>query len=124
MPEHAQDLGKVIADVRTRVGGPVWLVGTSRGTISAANAASRLTGPAAPDGIVLTSALMVGNRGQKAFVTRGAREQVVTVTGGPGTSRGAAGTIAVCEGRSPHGFVDQEEAVTADIARFIRGERY
>ena len=53
--QHAEDLGKVIADVRARVKGPVWLVGTSRGAISAVNAATRLSGSSAPDGIVLTS---------------------------------------------------------------------
>jgi hypothetical protein len=60
--QHADDLGKVIADVRARANGLVWLIGTSRGTISAANAASRLSDPMAPDGVVLTSALTVGSR--------------------------------------------------------------
>jgi pimeloyl-ACP methyl ester carboxylesterase len=50
-PQHADDLGRVIVDVRTRTNGSVWLVGHSRGTISAANAAARLSGPAAPDGM-------------------------------------------------------------------------
>ncbi|MES2048086.1 MAG: hypothetical protein V4447_06785 [Pseudomonadota bacterium] len=59
-PLHAQDLGKLITDLRVRTQGAVWLVGTSRGTISAVNAASRLTGSAAADGVVLTSALMSG----------------------------------------------------------------
>lgn len=63
--EHARDIGKVVADVRARSGGPVWLVGTSRGAISAANAASRLAGEAAPDGVVLTSAVMVGDPGAR-----------------------------------------------------------
>ena len=62
-PEHAEDLGKVIADVRARTSASVWLVGTSRGAISAANAAARLSGPAAPEGLVLTSAVMSGFRG-------------------------------------------------------------
>lgn len=57
---HAEDLGKVIADVRKRVPGPVWLVGTSRGAISAANAAGRLQAAAAPEGVVLTSPVTVG----------------------------------------------------------------
>lgn len=57
-PEHAEDIAQVIADVRRRSGGvPVWLVGTSRGTISAANAAARLKPPQAADGLVLTSTL-------------------------------------------------------------------
>lgn len=67
-PAHAEDLGKVIAGVRARTRLPVWLVGTSRGTISAVNAASRLKGDAAPDGVVLTSALMYGNQGNKYWV--------------------------------------------------------
>ncbi len=60
MAKHAEDLGKVIADVRTRTKASVWLVGTSRGSISAVNAAATLTGSSAPDGLVLTSALMSG----------------------------------------------------------------
>lgn len=68
-PAHAADLGLAVADLRTRVGGPVWVVGTSRGTISAVNAAARLAGPAAPDGIVLTSALTAGqSNARKAWV--------------------------------------------------------
>lgn len=63
--EHAEDLGKIIADLRARTPGAVWLVGTSRGSISAVNAASRLSGSSAPDGVVLTSALMSGQRGAK-----------------------------------------------------------
>jgi len=69
--DHAADIGMVIADVRARTKLPVWLVGTSRGTISAANAASRLTGPAAPDGVVLTSPVTSGNpHGRKAWVAQ------------------------------------------------------
>lgn len=60
---HAEDIGKVIADVRRRTNLPVWLVGTSRGTISAVNAASRLSGERAPDGLVLTSPLTSGRDG-------------------------------------------------------------
>lgn len=65
---HAEDLGKVIADVRARVKGRVWLVGTSRGTISASNAASRL---ADVDGVVLTSPVTFGTaRGRKAWTAQ------------------------------------------------------
>jgi hypothetical protein len=62
---HAEDLGRVIADLRARTKGAVWLVGTSRGTISAVNVAARNTGAAAPDGLVLTSALMSGQSSLK-----------------------------------------------------------
>ena len=162
--EHAEDLGKVIADVRSRTHASVWLVGTSRGTISAVNAAARLTGPSAPEGLVLTSTLTSGGPGRKSWVahtvfdlpleairvpmlvvghaadqcvrspaglmgditarTSGTREQVVTVTGGPGARAGASSGLAACEGRAPHGFVEQEAEVAAGIARFIRGGNY
>jgi len=65
---HAEDLGKVIAHVRARVKAPVWLVGTSRGAISASNAAWRL---ADIDGVVLTSPVTVGTaRGRKAWTAQ------------------------------------------------------
>jgi len=68
---HADDLGKVIAEVRARTGGQVWLGGHSRGTISAANAAARLTGSAAPDGVVLLSPMLVGDpRARKPWVAQ------------------------------------------------------
>ena len=59
--EHAQDLGKVIAELRARTKGPVWIAGHSRGSISAVNAAARLTGPAAPDGVILLSGMYTGD---------------------------------------------------------------
>lgn len=160
---HAQDLGQVIAHLRTRTQGAVWVVGTSRGAISAANAASRLSGPAAPDGVVLTSALMAGQPGarkpwveqsvfdlplenirlpllvvghaadscvrsppglmaQLAARTRSPRQQVVAVSGGPALP--ARRGLDACEGRTPHGFIEQEAEVAAGIARFVRGSTY
>lgn len=59
---HAEDVRHVIAALRKEANVPVWLVGTSRGTTSVANAAIRLKG-GGPDGIVLTSS-MVGNRAE------------------------------------------------------------
>jgi hypothetical protein len=68
---HAADIGEVVADVRARIGSPVWLVGTSRGAISAANAAARLDGPRLPDGLVLTSPVTAGKvGGRKAWVAQ------------------------------------------------------
>ncbi len=162
-PAHAEDIGRVIADVRRRTSLPVWLVGTSRGGISAANGASRLTGPEAPDGVVMTSPVTSGKIGAaKPWVadsvfsvplenvrmpvlvvvhaddtcirtppnlasditdkTNGSREQVVTVTGGPGSSGGDS--LEACKGRSPHGFIDQEAEVAAGIVRFVLGGAY
>jgi pimeloyl-ACP methyl ester carboxylesterase len=57
-PEHAQDLGAIVRWARGRFGKPVWLVGTSRGTQSAAAAALQLKDAALPDGLVLTSTIL------------------------------------------------------------------
>lgn len=53
--EHAQDIAQVIDSLRQRAAVPVWLVGTSRGTTSAASVAIRLQGKV--DGVVLTSTI-------------------------------------------------------------------
>lgn len=64
--EHADDIAAVIADLRKRSPGvPLWLVGTSRGTISATNAAARLQPPRAADGLVLTSAVTRAGGGRQ-----------------------------------------------------------
>ena len=63
-PEHAADLKAVIAWMREASKAPVWLVGTSRGTQSAAYVATALSGPEGPDGVVLTSTILVDNRGR------------------------------------------------------------
>jgi len=59
--DHARDIAAVIADLRRRAAVPVWLVGTSMGTISAANAAARLKQGGA-DGLVLTSTILAASR--------------------------------------------------------------
>ncbi len=56
--EHMMDLKAVIAWTRTQTDAPVWLIGTSRGTESAAYAATYLTGRDGPDGLVLTSTIL------------------------------------------------------------------
>ena len=54
--QHAQDVGRVIAVLKKRIAAPVWLVGTSAGTLSAAGVAARLAqSDPRPDGVVLTS---------------------------------------------------------------------
>ena len=69
--QHAEDIGKVIADIQARTNGIAWLAGTSRGAISAVNAASRLAGPIAPTGVILTSPVTAGQTGaRKAWVAQ------------------------------------------------------
>jgi len=61
-PEHATDINKAIRRLRQVYPGlPVWLVGTSRGSTSAANVAATIeTG--GPDGIVLMSSVGVATK--------------------------------------------------------------
>ncbi len=58
---HAEDIKHVVAELKKISDIPVWLIGTSMGTISAANAAARLKG-GGPDGLVLTSTVTKESR--------------------------------------------------------------
>jgi alpha-beta hydrolase superfamily lysophospholipase len=58
--EHAEDLSALVQWLRTSYEGlSVWVVGTSRGTISTADVAVRFPAPKGPDHIVLTSSVTV-----------------------------------------------------------------
>lgn len=63
---HAQDLAAVAAYLHQATGRPVWLAGTSRGTVSAASLAVRLGRDI--DGLVLTSTITRSMRGKKTPV--------------------------------------------------------
>jgi len=55
---HVKDIAGVISFLRERhKHKPLWLVGTSRGTISAAKSAAQLHNTNGPDGIVLTASV-------------------------------------------------------------------
>jgi len=56
--EHVADTRAVIAWLRGQAKSPVWLVGTSRGTQSAAFVATQIEGPDGPDGLILTSTIL------------------------------------------------------------------
>lgn len=62
--EHAADIQAVIAAVRKRSGKPVALVGTSRGTQSAAYLALQLADAGGPDALVLTSTILTDPAGR------------------------------------------------------------
>ncbi|MEE8562639.1 MAG: alpha/beta hydrolase, partial [Alphaproteobacteria bacterium] len=61
--DHAADIRAVIAALRRHSSGPVFLIGTSRGTISAAGIAAHLA-PGELGGIVLTATVTRYNRGR------------------------------------------------------------
>jgi len=66
---HAEDLGALVRRFRA-FAAPVYLIGADRGALSVANAASRLTGPARPDGLVIVSGLLVDTGHDQASVER------------------------------------------------------
>lgn len=53
---HLADVARVVAEVKSRSAAPLWLVGTSRGSVSATAAAIRLQGEIA--GLVLSSSVV------------------------------------------------------------------
>jgi len=57
--DHVTDIDHVISALRKRADVPVWLVGTSRGTESAASIA--IYSKQKPDGLILTSSISISN---------------------------------------------------------------
>jgi hypothetical protein len=142
--EHADDIAKLVAWARARWKQPVWLVGTSRGTISAADAASR---GVAIDGLVLTSTITAGDKEKlgdlpldkitaptwmfhhvkdacPASPLAGARELASTLHAHWQTfERGGKPTGGACSPDSHHGFEGLDADVVAAITSAIQGGR-
>jgi hypothetical protein len=146
--EHAQDIAAVVAYMRQQVGMPVWLVGTSAGSQSAANAAVRLT--QGIGGMVLTSSVTVPSSTAvgvlymdlesirvPAFIMSHAQDQCpVTppadaqriadrLTGVPAKlvtllTGGAAPVSGPCDAYSQHGFFGIESQAVDAITNFIK----
>lgn len=144
---HAEDVRQVAAWLKARTPLPVWLVGTSRGTLSAANGALRLG--AEIDGLVLTSSVTRASRQGPHSLLAMDLERITQPTlvmsqiadgcnrspamDGPrladriGASRkafvelkgGGEPQSPPCEGRSHHGFIGQEEEAVGVMAGFI-----
>lgn len=149
--EHAQDIAAVVAYMRSQASLPVWLVGTSCGTISAANTAIRLT--EGIGGTVLTSSITSGNdcgtnvlnmnlsairvptyivaHDQDQCVISppsGAQTVVGSLTNAPMTARGmltggSPPTSGPCDALSQHGFLGIETQAVDAIADFINRAR-
>ena len=149
--EHATDIAAVIAWLRKKSTAPVWLVGTSLGTISAANAAARLTA-GGPDGLVLTSSIITPSRREGSvrasvdvstiaiptlFVHN--REDACPICPFDriaglmdafkrvprkellAVSGGDTPKSGPCEGLSRHGYIGIEREVVAGIGHWIKG---
>jgi hypothetical protein len=149
--EHARDVAAVIAYLRQKAAVPVWLIGTSRGTVSAANVAARLKS-GGPDGLVLTSSIVASNRNLGAIqstVDVGAigiptlfvhnKDDACMVcpfaavpalmarfTHAPrkdliAVSGGSPPQSDPCEALSRHGYIGIEDDVVGKIAAWIKG---
>ncbi|MFI4986104.1 MAG: alpha/beta hydrolase [Alphaproteobacteria bacterium] len=141
--EHAADIAAVLVFLQQRAPVPVWLIGTSRGTISAAAVATRL-GPPRVAGLVLTSTVWSSLRGATsledvrvptlvvhnhddgcrespfsaasdgmAALQRAAVKEFIAVSGG--TSRSSP-----CQALSPHGYYGIEDQVAPPIIAWIQ----
>ena len=147
--DHVTDIKAVIAWLREKAPVPVWLVGTSRGTESAAFIATQLTrGNGGPDGLVLTSTVLIDKRGRPVpmmplqdiaipvLVVHHAQDACVAcpyaevpnlmskLTGAPKkeliTISGGESRGDPCEAFAHHGYNGQEAEVVAKIATWIR----
>jgi putative intracellular protease/amidase len=140
---QAADAAAIVAFLRSRAAVPVWLIGTSNGSISAANAGVRL-GPPSIAGVVLTSSVWAG--GMSMVPLNNLRVPVLIVHNREDTCRTspfaqaekaldvlstapAKQFIAVssdvlrgnpCEALSPHGYFGIEVQVVPPIVGWIK----
>jgi hypothetical protein len=141
--DHVIDIAAVVAMLKTRSPAPVWLIGTSRGSISAANAAANI-GPPRIAGVVLTSSVWEGGMANVALDKMrvptlvvhnrddGCRESPFSDTEAMmGRMRQAAvkelvavsgGTLrsGPCDALSPHGYYGIEDQVVPAISAWIK----
>jgi len=148
--EHATDVKQAIAAMREIARAPVWLVGTSMGSLSAASAAARLT-EGGPDGIVLTSSvtetskmsyettrhaglgdirvptLVVHHKddGCRASPYSGAEDILKALKRAPvkelmAFEGGSPAISAPCEAKAAHGYLGIEAKVVSAIGAWIR----
>lgn len=142
--QHHADIAAVVADLRQRVPGvPLFLVGTSRGTVSAASLGRGFDG--AVHGVVLTATLFragrgVGQQGLSGFDFSAIRSPLLLVhhrqDGCAHTpyrdaarlagrfplisvSGGLPAQSAPCEALSEHGFLGKESATAAAIVNWM-----
>jgi pimeloyl-ACP methyl ester carboxylesterase len=146
--DHIEDLGKVVDALRKELGLPVWLVGTSRGTVSA-TAAAIAFGNERLAGIVLTSSvtsfrrvgavprqdlaairipvLVVHHELDACTITRAAEVSYIMqgLRNAPVrkqliVSGGGNATGDPCGALHYHGYIGQERQVVGQIAAWIR----
>jgi pimeloyl-ACP methyl ester carboxylesterase len=142
--QHAADVGAIVAEMKRRFGGvPVFLVGTSRGTVSAAYAGAALG--SAVEGVVLTSSMFHAARsgpGISAFDYSSVKSRLLFVhhvddecnfTPYSAAQSAAGGRMLItvrggrpaksgpCEPFSPHGFFGVEGPTVRAIVAWMLG---
>jgi hypothetical protein len=147
-PAYAATIARAIDFARSRANVPVWLVGTSMGSIAAANGAAHLPGRVA--GVVLTSSVAAANKAANESVfdsDLGAIAVPVLIVSNQGDTCPIAGPgfapqilaaltrspkkeiISVeshqlqsdpCEALSPHGYLGIEADVVRRISDWVR----
>lgn len=148
--EHLADMRAVVADVKRRYPGlPLFIVGTSRSTLSAAYLARALTGEIA--GVVLSSSLffadsrlgarpvlaafdwdevkvpvlLVHHRADACGATPYyAAERLAARFPAVSVSGGKAPKTGPCDPLSPHGYFGKEAETVAAIAAWMLGKPY
>ena len=148
--EHAGDINQAVAKLRENFPGlPLWLVGTSRGSTSVANAGANINEGGA-DGIVMTSSVGVSSRhggnildfnlasikipalvvhhvedGCVVTPVTGARDIKAALTGSKAAelmefTGGSSGSGKECGATSHHGFLEIEQKVVDAISSWIK----
>jgi len=145
-PAYAATIGRAIDYIRTRTSAPIWLVGTSMGSIAAANGAANLPGRVA--GVVLTSSVAGPSRAGETVFDSGLGSIAVPAlvvsnrgdtcpSAGPGFAPQILQALArsprrdiiyveshqiqsePCEAMSPHGYLGVEGDVVQRISAWI-----
>jgi predicted alpha/beta-hydrolase family hydrolase len=147
-PAYAETITRAVDFLRTRSSAPIWLVGTSMGSIAAANGAAHLPGRVA--GVVLTSSVVASNRNARETVFDSDLGAIAVPTlivsnrgdtcpsAGPGFAPQILAALArapkkeivyveshqlqsdPCEAMSPHGYLGIEADVVQRISAWIR----
>ena len=144
---HRTDIGAIVEFLRRRANVPVWLIGSSRGTISAAHLAAHLP----VDGLVLTATVSEQSRKSRATVFDAPLDRItqpvfivhhrsdacpvtpyysIASLKRRFTGSGLVDMLAFeggdppisepCQALSEHGFLGIENRVVATIARWIK----
>jgi len=146
-PAYADAIGRAVDFARARINAPVWLVGTSMGSIAAANGAAHLPGRVA--GVVLTSSVATRNpAGETVFDSDlgaiavpalvVANQSDACASASPGMAPQILAALVraprkelilldssaiqgpACEALSPHGYLGIESPAIARISDWIR----